>query len=62
MITIGFDDYYEQAVEAFENYLNTILWVNNAEKLSTGHYNVELSVPETSEIVGALLGMCIVFV
>ena len=50
---IGFDDYTEKAVEAFENYLNSILWINNAEKLSTGHYNVELSVMQQLFVIGS---------
>ena len=51
----GYDDYTDQAIELFETYLDQSVLVNNPEKISNGHYKVELSLPETYEIIGVTL-------
>ena len=51
----GSDDYTDQAIELFQIYLDQSVLVNNPEKISNGHYKVELSLPKTYEIIGVIL-------
>ena len=57
----GSDDYTDQAIELFQTYLDQSVLVNNPEKISNGHYKVELSLPETYEIIGVTLAQSLLF-
>ena len=52
---INGEEYFsEEAIEHFQKeYVNKFLWVNNPKKISEGFYEVELTIPESNEIVSS---------
>lgn len=44
-------EFSQEAIDAFSEYIDCHLWVNNAKKIAQDKYSVDLTIPETSEII-----------